>query len=231
MDVIRPLMKVWHRSEVPDSRHLPARRALVVSNHPAECSRWTSRCSPPGSTRSSVRPADLHPDLRPRAGRTHRQLLPKSDRIHQANHEKRRRGAALGRRGRGVPRRRLRRLPAQHRAQHHRLRFTAPATSGPINAGVPIVPVVGIGGQESQIYLTHGTEVAKLLRLDKLFRPKIRGEPASVRAVGRARSTCHRPPRSCSRSSTLSTSSPSSARTPTSTRSTPTSAGSCRPPR
>jgi 1-acyl-sn-glycerol-3-phosphate acyltransferase len=42
-----------------------------------------------------------------------------------------------------------------------------------INAGVPIVPTVGIGGQESQIYLTRGTEVAKLLRLDKLLRAKI----------------------------------------------------------
>jgi 1-acyl-sn-glycerol-3-phosphate acyltransferase len=42
-----------------------------------------------------------------------------------------------------------------------------------INAGVPIVPTVGIGGQESQIYLTRGTQVAKLLRLDKLLRAKI----------------------------------------------------------
>jgi len=42
-----------------------------------------------------------------------------------------------------------------------------------LNTGVPIVPVVGIGGQESQLYLTRGSEVAKLLRLDKLFRAKI----------------------------------------------------------
>ena len=42
-----------------------------------------------------------------------------------------------------------------------------------LNAGVPIVPSVSIGGQESQLYLTRGTEVAKLLRLDKLFRAKI----------------------------------------------------------
>jgi 1-acyl-sn-glycerol-3-phosphate acyltransferase len=38
---------------------------------------------------------------------------------------------------------------------------------------VPIVPSVSIGGQESQLYLSRGTEVAKLLRLDKLFRAKI----------------------------------------------------------
>jgi hypothetical protein len=33
--------------------------------------------------------------------------------------------------------------------------------------------MVGIGGQESQIYLSRGTEVATLLRLDKLLRAKI----------------------------------------------------------
>ncbi|MCX2931884.1 1-acyl-sn-glycerol-3-phosphate acyltransferase [Mycobacterium sp. CVI_P3] len=42
-----------------------------------------------------------------------------------------------------------------------------------INAGVPIVPMVSIGGQESQIFLTRGTGVAKALRLDKLLRAKI----------------------------------------------------------
>lgn len=42
-----------------------------------------------------------------------------------------------------------------------------------LNAGVPIVPSVSIGGQESQIYLSRGTGVAKLLRLDKLLRAKI----------------------------------------------------------
>ena len=42
-----------------------------------------------------------------------------------------------------------------------------------LNAGVPIVPSVSIGGQESQFYLSRGTEVAKLLRLDKLLRAKI----------------------------------------------------------
>lgn len=42
-----------------------------------------------------------------------------------------------------------------------------------LNAGVPIVPLVGIGGQESQVYLSRGTALAKLLRLDKLVRAKI----------------------------------------------------------
>lgn len=42
-----------------------------------------------------------------------------------------------------------------------------------LHAGVPIVPSVAIGGQESQIYLTRGTWLARTLRLDKLLRAKI----------------------------------------------------------
>ncbi|HKH53661.1 MAG TPA: 1-acyl-sn-glycerol-3-phosphate acyltransferase [Mycobacterium sp.] len=42
-----------------------------------------------------------------------------------------------------------------------------------LNAGVPIVPAVGIGGQETQIYLSRGEWLAKTLRLDKLMRSKI----------------------------------------------------------
>jgi 1-acyl-sn-glycerol-3-phosphate acyltransferase len=42
-----------------------------------------------------------------------------------------------------------------------------------INAGVPIVPAVAIGGQENQFYLSRGTGLARLLRLDKLMRVKI----------------------------------------------------------
>lgn len=42
-----------------------------------------------------------------------------------------------------------------------------------INAGVPIVPTVAIGGQESQFYLSRGMGLARALRLDKLMRVKI----------------------------------------------------------
>jgi 1-acyl-sn-glycerol-3-phosphate acyltransferase len=42
-----------------------------------------------------------------------------------------------------------------------------------LNAGVPIVPAVAIGGQESQLYLSRGMGLAKTLRLDKLMRVKI----------------------------------------------------------
>ena len=41
-----------------------------------------------------------------------------------------------------------------------------------INAGVPIVPIVSIGGHENQIYLTRGEWLARTLRLDTLARVK-----------------------------------------------------------
>ncbi|BDB43103.1 hypothetical protein Mkiyose1665_14440 [Mycobacterium kiyosense] len=42
-----------------------------------------------------------------------------------------------------------------------------------IAAGVPIVPLVGIGGQETQLYLTRGTWLAKRLGLKRLIRSDI----------------------------------------------------------
>ena len=39
--------------------------------------------------------------------------------------------------------------------------------------GVPIVPVVSIGGQETALFLSRGERLARLLRLDKLFRLKV----------------------------------------------------------
>lgn len=42
-----------------------------------------------------------------------------------------------------------------------------------LNAGVPIVPTVLIGGQENQLFLSRGQWLAKTVRLDKLMRTKI----------------------------------------------------------
>lgn len=41
-----------------------------------------------------------------------------------------------------------------------------------LEAGTPIVPIVSIGGQESQLYLTRGEWIAKILQIDKLLRTK-----------------------------------------------------------
>jgi 1-acyl-sn-glycerol-3-phosphate acyltransferase len=40
------------------------------------------------------------------------------------------------------------------------------------DAGVPIVPVASVGGQESALFLSRGQWLAKLLRTDKLLRLK-----------------------------------------------------------
>jgi 1-acyl-sn-glycerol-3-phosphate acyltransferase len=42
-----------------------------------------------------------------------------------------------------------------------------------LEAGVPIVPVVSIGGQETALFLSRGAGLAKTLRLDKLLRLKV----------------------------------------------------------
>jgi 1-acyl-sn-glycerol-3-phosphate acyltransferase len=42
-----------------------------------------------------------------------------------------------------------------------------------LEADVPIVPVVTIGGQETALFLSRGDWLARLLRLDKLFRLKV----------------------------------------------------------
>lgn len=42
-----------------------------------------------------------------------------------------------------------------------------------LEAGVPIVPVVSIGGQETGLFVTRGQRAAQLMRLDKLARIKV----------------------------------------------------------
>jgi 1-acyl-sn-glycerol-3-phosphate acyltransferase len=42
-----------------------------------------------------------------------------------------------------------------------------------LNQGVPIVPVVAIGGQETALFLTRGQRAAKALQLDRLMRLKV----------------------------------------------------------
>jgi 1-acyl-sn-glycerol-3-phosphate acyltransferase len=42
-----------------------------------------------------------------------------------------------------------------------------------LNNDVPIVPVVAIGGQETALFLSRGETLARILRLDKMFRLKV----------------------------------------------------------
>src|SRR5436305_3868432 len=42
-----------------------------------------------------------------------------------------------------------------------------------LDHGVPIVPVVSVGGQETSLFLSRGETLAKVLQLDRLFRLKV----------------------------------------------------------
>jgi 1-acyl-sn-glycerol-3-phosphate acyltransferase len=42
-----------------------------------------------------------------------------------------------------------------------------------LEKNVPIVPLVSLGGQETALFLSRGERLAKLLRLDRLFRLKV----------------------------------------------------------
>ena len=42
-----------------------------------------------------------------------------------------------------------------------------------IEERVPIVPVVAVGGQETALFLSRGERLARLLRLDRMFRLKV----------------------------------------------------------
>src|SRR5919112_164988 len=42
-----------------------------------------------------------------------------------------------------------------------------------LDQGVPLVPVVSVGGQETSVFLSRGEGLARLLRLDKAFRLKV----------------------------------------------------------
>ncbi len=62
--------------------------------------------------------------------------------------------------------------PSWHRNRvefHHREGFVRLA----LDAGVPIVPVVSIGGQETALFLTRGERTAHALHLDTRFRLKV----------------------------------------------------------
>ena len=79
-----------------------------------------------------------------------------------------------GRRAARLPRRRLRGAPADAGSPgavdfDGRKGFLRLA----LEHDVPIVPVVSIGGQETALFLTRGEGLAKLLRLDRMFRLKV----------------------------------------------------------
>ena len=174
MGLIRPLIKGWHRSEVRGLDNFPPGGALVVSNHSGGLFPMDVPVFATGFYEhfGYDRPVyTLSFDL----------LLtgPTADFFRKtgfikANHENadealRSGGVVVVFPGgdydvyRPTMRTQQDRLRRAHRL--HQGRASTPACRS--------CPMVAIGGQESQFYLTRGTGVAKLLRLDKLLRAKI----------------------------------------------------------
>ena len=173
MGVLRPFLKLYHRSEVRGLESFPPGGALVVSNH-------SGGIFPMDVPVFALGFYDTFGYDRPVFTLSHDMVLtgPTADffiknGFIRANHE----NADEALRSGGV-------VVVFPGGDYDVYRPTFSANKidfdgrtgyvkAAINAGVPIVPTVAIGGQESQIYLTRGTGVAKLLRLDKLFRAKI----------------------------------------------------------
>ena len=113
----------------------------------------------------------------------------------------------------GVPRRRLRRIPTHLSENTIDFGGRTGYIRTAINAGVPIVPAVGIGGQESQLFLSRGPGWPSLIR----SRGCTRQDRADLVRLP-VRAECGRAPnfrcrrRSSCRCCRRSTSSPSSAR-------------------
>lgn len=173
MSVLRPFLKLYHRSEVHGLDHFPNGGALVVSNH-------SGGLFPMDVPVFALGFYDEFGYDRPVFTLSHDLVLtgPTADffirnGFIRANHE----NADEALRSGGV----VVVFPggdydvyrptfAENKIDFDgRIGYVRAA----LNAGVPIVPVVGIGGQENQIYLSRGQGLAKLLRLDKLLRAKI----------------------------------------------------------
>jgi 1-acyl-sn-glycerol-3-phosphate acyltransferase len=173
MELLSPIVKGYHRSEVRGLESFPHGGALVVSNHS-------------GGLIAIDVPVFAHGFYehfgydRPVFTLTHDLMFkgPLGDALIragfiQASHE----NAAAALRSGGV----LIVFPGgdfdvyRSTADRNTIDFNGRTgyVRAAIDAGVPIVPMVSIGGQENQIYLSRGTGLARALKLDKLARVKI----------------------------------------------------------
>ena len=100
--------------------------------------------------------------------------LPAQVRHRGRQPRQRRQGARVRRRAARLPGRRLRGAPARPGSP---ARVDFDGRKGflrlALKHDVPIVPVVSVGGQETALFLTRGEGLARLLRLDRMFRLKV----------------------------------------------------------
>ena len=173
MAVMRPVLKTYFRSEVHGLDAFPPGGALVVGNHSGGMFPMDVLIFSVAFLRQvRLRPAGLHAEPRHPDDRPHRRLVP-AHRIHPGQPGERGRGVAVRRGGDRVPRRRLRRLSAHLSENVIDFNGRKGYVRTAIEAGVPIVPAVSIGGQETQLYLTRGTWLAERLGIKRLLRSEI----------------------------------------------------------
>ncbi|CAM5744336.1 lysophospholipid acyltransferase family protein [Mycolicibacterium aubagnense] len=163
MGILRPLLKVYHRSEVRGLENIPLGGALVVSNH-------SGGMLPMDVPIFSSHFYDKYGYDRPVYTLSHAMLMvgPTADFFKKtgyilASHENA--DEALRSGGLVVV------FPGgdydvyRPSADANKIDFDGRKgyVKAAINAGVPIVPMVGIGGQETQLFLTRGERIAKAL--------------------------------------------------------------------
>ena len=232
MGISRPFLKGYLRSEVRGLENMPPGGALVVSNH-------SGGMLPMDVPILAAEFYDEYGYGRPLYTLSHDMLLvgPTGDFFKKigyisANHENADEALRSGGRRRGIPWRRLRRVPADAVGEHHRLRRPHGLREGRAECrGADRSRRSASAARRRQLYLSRGTWLAKRARPDRtpgprqdradLVRIPVRPEPGDPAQPPAARQDRH------AGAAARSTSSPSSARTPTSTRSTLTSGTSC----
>jgi len=171
--LIRPVVKGWHRAEVRGLDHFPEGGALVVANHsggvfamdvPVFATDFYATFGygrPVYTLSHDLLFASPAGDLLRRTG-----FIPANH--HNADEALRSGGVVVVFPGGDYDA--YRPTPSANKIDFGgRTGYVRAA----LNAGVPIVPSVSIGGQENQLFLSRGEWLAKATRMDKLMRAKI----------------------------------------------------------
>jgi 1-acyl-sn-glycerol-3-phosphate acyltransferase len=173
LKVLRPCVKAWHRSEVRGLEHVPDGASLIVSNHSggAFAMDWPVFVVDFADRFGIERPLYLlsHNVLfHGRFGEALRRvgLVPATREVARTVLDS---GATLmvfpgGDYDAGRPTSKRNVIDFDGRTG-----YVATA----VQAGVPIVPMVSIGGHENQLYLTHGRRLAELTGLSKAARVSV----------------------------------------------------------
>lgn len=173
LKVLRPWVKAWHRSEVRGLEHVPDGASLIVSNHSggAFAMDWPVFVVDFADRFGVERPFYLLSHTVIFQGKLGEQLrrvglVPATREVARTVLDS---GAALmvfpgGDYDAGRPTSKRNVIDFAGRTGY---------VTTALEAGVPIVPTVSIGGHENQLYLTHGKRLAELTGLRKAARVSV----------------------------------------------------------